>query len=154
MFGLLVALLLLLPALLVAPALIVVFSRLSRWQTLAHRYPLRGSRPPARVRLGFGVFRGWIGYNGGLVVAVDARGLYLAAMPVVLSFCHPPIFIPWSEIEWIRRTGCSSSSPCTGSARARPRTWTSRCGLGPSAGSGRMPDGPASRVTTSPTGSR
>jgi hypothetical protein len=103
MFGTLVALLLLLPALLVAPALIVVFSRLSGWQTLARRYPLRGSRPPARVRLGFGVFRRWIGYNGGLVVAVDGRGLYLAAMPVVLSFCHPPIFIPWSEIVWIRR---------------------------------------------------
>ena len=103
MVGTLVALLLLLPAVLLAPALIVVFSRVSGWRTLAQRYPLRGSRPPARVRLGYGVFRGWIGYNGGLIVAVDARGLYLAAMPVVLSFCHPPIFIPWSEIEWIRR---------------------------------------------------
>jgi hypothetical protein len=103
MVGSLVALLLLLPALLLAPALIVVFSRVSGWRTLAQRYPLRGSRPPARVRMGYGVFRGWIGYNGGLILSVDARGLYLAAMPVVLSFCHPPIFIPWSEIEWIRR---------------------------------------------------
>jgi hypothetical protein len=103
MVGSLVALLLVLPALLLAPTLIVVFSRLSGWQTLARRYPLRGSRPPARVRMGYGVFRGWIGYNGGLILSVDARGLYLAAMPVVLSFCHPPIFIPWSEIEWIRR---------------------------------------------------
>jgi hypothetical protein len=53
--------------------------------------------------MGYGVFRGWIGYNGGIVVASDYSGLYLRAMPVLLSFCHDPIYIPWSDvlrIEW------------------------------------------------------
>jgi hypothetical protein len=53
--------------------------------------------------MGYGVFRGWIGYNGGIVVASDYRGLYLRAMPVLLSFCYDPIYIPWSEILRIER---------------------------------------------------
>ncbi len=97
-------LLLAVPALLVAPTLIFVFSRVDGWRTLAVRYPLAGPRPPACVRLGYGVFRGWIGYNGGLVISVDHRGLYLATMPVILSWCHPPVFIPWPEIAEIRRS--------------------------------------------------
>lgn len=84
-------------------ALIFLFSRTSGWQTLARRYPLRGAFPGPKVRMGFGVFRGWIGYNGGIVVASDSGGLYLRAMPVVLSFCHDPIYIPWSEVTRIEK---------------------------------------------------
>jgi hypothetical protein len=88
---------------LVVPAvLIFVLSRDARWPVLADRYPLRGERPPVLVWLGYGVFRGWIGYNGGLVLTADEQGLYLSAMPVILSWCHAPIFIPWSEIREIR----------------------------------------------------
>jgi hypothetical protein len=83
--------------------LIYLISRTSGWQTLAARYPLRGTFPEPKVRMGYGVFRGWIGYNGGIVVASDAAGLYLRAMPVVLSFCHDPIFLPWSEVTRISR---------------------------------------------------
>jgi hypothetical protein len=78
------------------------FSRLSGWRVLAERYPLRGAAPAPRTRLGYGVFRGWIGYNGGLVLGADARGLYVSAMPVVLAPWHPPIFIPWPEIAEFR----------------------------------------------------
>lgn len=99
LWGLLIAV----PALLLAPTIIFVLSRVDGWHTLARRYPRAGPRPPARVRLGYGVFRGWIGYNGGLVIAVDHRGLCLSAMPVILSWCHPPVFIPWAEIVEIRR---------------------------------------------------
>lgn len=82
---------------------IFLISRVSGWQTLARHYPLRGEFPRPRVRLGYGVFRGWIGYNGGIVVASDAAGLYLRAMPIVLSFCHDPIFIPWTEVTQVTR---------------------------------------------------
>jgi len=82
--------------------LIFLISRGSGWSTLADTYPLQGDRPRPLVRLGYGVFRGWINYNGGLVLAADERGLYISAMPIVLSFCHRPIFIPWRELREIR----------------------------------------------------
>jgi hypothetical protein len=87
--------------LLLPVGLIYLLSRTSGWQTLARRYPLRGQFPEPKVRLGYGVFRGWIGYNGGIIVASDGAGLYLRAMPIVLSFCHDPICIPWSEVTRI-----------------------------------------------------
>jgi hypothetical protein len=90
-------------ALILPAALIYVFSRVSGWSALAEHYPARNPAPEPRKRNGSAVFRHWIGYNGGIVIGSDARGLYLAAMPVILSFCHAPIFIPWSEIREIRR---------------------------------------------------
>jgi hypothetical protein len=53
--------------------------------------------------MGYGVFRGWIGYNGGIIVASDRGGLYLRAMPIILSFCHDPIYIPWSDVARIEK---------------------------------------------------
>ncbi|MEW6733187.1 MAG: hypothetical protein AB1489_17805 [Acidobacteriota bacterium] len=95
------------PLIILAPlfpvSLIFLFSRVSGWQILARRYPLRGIFPKPKTRMGYGVFRGWIGYNGGIIVASDSAGLYLRAMPVLLSFCHDPIFIPWSEIRQINK---------------------------------------------------
>jgi hypothetical protein len=82
--------------------LIFVFSRASGWPALADRYPAPPQRPRPLVRLGYGVFAGWIGYNGGIVLSADAGGLYLAAMPVILSWCHAPIYIPWAEVREIR----------------------------------------------------
>jgi hypothetical protein len=82
-------------------ALIFLFSRYGGWSALAERYPLRGPFPKPKTRFGFGVFRGWVGYNGGIIVASDESGLYLRALPVILSFCHAPIYIPWSEVREI-----------------------------------------------------
>jgi hypothetical protein len=87
---------------LTAQVLLWGFSRLSGWTTLAARYPGSGSAPAPRTRFGDGVFRGWIGYNGGLVLAADTRGVYISAMPIVLTPWHSPIFIPWGEITEIR----------------------------------------------------
>jgi hypothetical protein len=89
-------------ALAVPATLIFVLSRAAGWPILADRYPARHERPRPLVWMGYGVFRGWIGYNGGLVISGDERGLYLSAMPLVLSWCHAPIFIPWGEIREIR----------------------------------------------------
>jgi hypothetical protein len=87
------------------PAVIIyLIARTGGWHTLAERYPLRGTFPTPRTRFGFGSFYGWVGYNGALIVAADELGLYLRATPVLLSWCHPPIFIPWSEITRIELT--------------------------------------------------
>jgi hypothetical protein len=95
---------LLLLAILALPVgLLYLLSRLAGWPILAARYP--AYRPPPRPRhwLGSGVFRGWIGYNGGLVVSANACGLYLSTLPGLLSCFHAPVFIPWSEIHAIRK---------------------------------------------------
>jgi hypothetical protein len=87
--------------LLIPVGVIVALSRISGWNLLAEHYPGTGDFPPPKKRMGYGVFRGWIGYNGGIVVSSDVRGLYLRGMPILLSFCHRRIFIPWPEISRI-----------------------------------------------------
>lgn len=89
--------------LLVSATVIVLISRFSGWNLLAEHYPATGDFPRPSKWLGYGVFKGWLGYNGGIVVASDARGLYLRAMPIILSFCHRRIFIPWTDITAIER---------------------------------------------------
>jgi hypothetical protein len=89
--------------LLVPVAVMVVISRYSGWNLLSEHYPGYGDFPKPDKWMGYGVFRGWLGYNGGIVVASDARGLYLRATPIIMSFCHRRIFIPWSEITRIER---------------------------------------------------
>src|SRR5262249_9786312 len=59
--------------------------------------------PPPKTRFGYGVLAGWVGYNGALVVASDASGLYLSVWPL-LAWAHPPVFIPWTEVERIEHT--------------------------------------------------
>jgi hypothetical protein len=106
--------------LLVPPTVILVLSRLSGWNRLAEYYPATGDLPPPARWMGYGVFRGWIGYNGGLVVASDVRGLFLRGLPVLLSFCHRPIFIPWSEITGIEeRAGWNGRVYAIHTRRAR-----------------------------------
>jgi len=86
------------------PAVIIFFlSRYSGWKRLSDRFPPRRPQPRPIRRMGYGVLHGWVGYNGGLWVSSDARGVYLAGMPVLLSFCHAPIDLPWSAVREIRR---------------------------------------------------
>lgn len=80
---------------------LVLISRYSGWNLLSEHYPGEGEFPPPAKWFGYGVFRGWVGYNGGIVVASDSQGLYLRAMPIILSFCHRRIFIPWSDVVGI-----------------------------------------------------
>ena len=88
---------------LVPVAVMVVISRYSGWNLLAEHYPPAGDFPRPSKWMGYGVFRGWLGYNGGIVVASDPAGLYLRGMPIIMSFCHRRIFIPWSEVTGIER---------------------------------------------------
>ncbi len=89
------------------PALIFGISRFSGWNALATRYPRAGAAPKALTIFGYGMFRGWFGYNGGLVISADGTGLYLSTLPYILAW-HKPAFIPWKEIT---------------EARARLRFW-------------------------------
>lgn len=77
--------------------LIFTISRLSGWNRLAERFPRTGQAPKPLTIFGYAVFRRWVGYNGGLIVAADDAGLYLSAWPVVFAF-HKPVFVPWREI--------------------------------------------------------
>lgn len=87
---------------LAGPVMLFFFSRFSGWQDLAQAYPCNGDLPRPRHWMGYAVFRGWLGYNGGLTVAADEHGLFIAPLPIILSFCHDPIFIPWPEMAEIR----------------------------------------------------
>jgi hypothetical protein len=99
--------------LLVPVGVIVAISRFSGWNLLAEHYPGYGDFPRPAKWMGYGVFRGWVGYNGGIVVASDTRGLYVRGMPIILSFCHRRIFIPWSEITRIERRSIWSGTVYT-----------------------------------------
>ena len=88
---------------LIPVVVIVAISRYSGWNLLAEHYPGTGDFPRPSKWMGYGVFRGWLGYNGGIVVASDERGLYLRGMPIILSFCHRRIFIPWSDVVRVER---------------------------------------------------
>lgn len=111
----------LIPLVVLVPfGVILVLSRISGWNLLAEHYPATGALPPTKKRMGYGVFRGWIGYNGGIIVGSDARGLSLRAMPILLSFCHRPIFIPWSEIGRIEeRSGWNGRTYAVRTRRAQ-----------------------------------
>ena len=106
--------------LLVPVGVILVISRFSGWNLLAEHYPGTGDFPSPGKWMGYGVFRGWIGYNGGIVVASNVRGLFLRATPLILSFCHRRIFIPWSEITQIEeRSGWKGRTYAIRTRRAR-----------------------------------
>lgn len=91
------------------PLISLSLSRMGGWAVLAQRYPGLSDAPRPRLRFGYGVFRGWCGYNGCLVVSADQRGLFLSVWPI-LAIGHAPIFIPWSEVREVRRANLRGRS--------------------------------------------
>ncbi len=89
---------------------VIVIYTISRlgWNRLAARYPRATAAPAPLTVFGYGCLNGWVGYNGGLVIGADDAGLHLSTWPGLLSWCHPPVFIPWSQVV---------------DARARRRWW-------------------------------
>jgi len=111
-------------------AIVFLLSKISGWSALAQRYPLRGGFPKPKKRFGYGFFRGWVGYNGGIIVGSDQSGLYLRAMPVIFSFCHAPIYIPWREVSaieplsgWIRGYRIRTARAANVNFALRPQTF-------------------------------
>lgn len=84
------------------PAVAWVCSRLAAWPALARAYPASPGDRPQELSYGSAVFRGWVAYNNALRVGASERGLYVATLPVLLSWCHPAVFIPWSDIVEVR----------------------------------------------------
>jgi hypothetical protein len=78
-------------------AVCVVMATIGGWRRLAESYRAIDEFDGERWR-----FRsarmGWVGYNNCLTFGVNATGLYLAVLfPFRLG--HPPLLIPWSEID-------------------------------------------------------
>lgn len=73
-------------------------SHFGGWRDLSRHY-LAGSRFHGR-RLHFqgAQFAGWVGYNGAFTPGADSMGLYLSVWPI-FRIAHPPLYVPWSEIE-------------------------------------------------------
>lgn len=67
------------------------------WTALARAYPHSGDFPPDRLGMQSASF-GLSNYSAVLTVAADRDGLYMRPM-VLFKFAHPPLFIPWVDIE-------------------------------------------------------
>lgn len=80
-------------------------SRASGWHRLGQRYGSPGPFASVGERMRFVSAQiGWGNYGGALELRASASGLYLAPIWVLRPF-HPPLFIPWSEIEVHRPQG-------------------------------------------------
>ena len=68
------------------------------WRLLAERYRTEREMPTRRRILQRAQMRWYTSYNNILTLGSDAEGLYMA-LPRIMSFGHPPLFIPWREIQ-------------------------------------------------------
>src|SRR5712671_4837650 len=79
--------------------LLLVLSRVGGWSALAERYRANDIPPDGRSWRWRSVsMRLNTRYKGMITIRSTARGLYLA-VPKLFSLGHPPLLIPWNEIE-------------------------------------------------------
>ena len=76
----------------------LVISRISGWARLAERFCATEPFVGESWNWQSARFRGWCSYNNSLKVGANRDGLYLAPM-LPLRLFHPPLMIPWREIE-------------------------------------------------------
>jgi hypothetical protein len=82
---------------LLGSAIIFALSRAGGWHVLAGKY--RAQQPFAgELHRGCSGRLGFVSYKGCLTLGASERGLYLA-VPRLLAFAHPPLFIPWSDVR-------------------------------------------------------
>ncbi len=79
-------------------AVTYIISRMSGWVLLSRRFPAAGDFLGESWTWQSARLRGWCNYNNCLRIGADPQGLYLAAMAPFRLF-HPPLFIPWTEID-------------------------------------------------------
>jgi len=76
-----------------------IASRASGWRRMAQRFGGPGPFASVGERVRFASAQiGWANYGGALDLRVSASGVYLATVWVFRPF-HPPLFVPWAEIE-------------------------------------------------------
>jgi hypothetical protein len=78
-----------------------VLSYIGGWSTLAKRYRVRSEYAGPRWPRQSGKMRWGANYSGCLTLGASPEGLYLAMM-WLFSFRHPPLLIPWQQIEVTR----------------------------------------------------
>lgn len=77
----------------------LLISATGGWGELAQVYRAGGPLPNARVwRNRHGRLRAMAGYNGCLNIAANAMGMQLSIWKI-FAIGHPPLFIPWMDIE-------------------------------------------------------
>jgi len=73
-------------------------SRVTGWHRLAEQFRFEGELPEKRWRWRSGRMRWTTRYGNCLNFGADERGLYMSVVSFFRPF-HPPLFVPWSEIE-------------------------------------------------------
>lgn len=85
-----------------------VISWWSGWAMLARRFRDRNKFTGSRWRFQSGQMRWMCGYNNCLTVGANSEGLFLSMLPI-FSLFHPPLFIPWTEISYTKKTSFFSA---------------------------------------------
>jgi hypothetical protein len=80
----------------------LVVSWWSGWAVLARHFRFRGKFIGSRWRCQSGNMRWFCGYSNCLTVGANSEGLYLSTLPFFPLF-HPPLFIPWTEVSFVRK---------------------------------------------------
>lgn len=76
-----------------------IASRASGWHRVARRFGGVGPFASAGEEVRFASAQiGWSNYSAALNLRASASGLFLATVAVFRPF-HPPLFVPWNEIE-------------------------------------------------------
>ena len=74
-----------------------LLSRVGGWHSLARVYRAAQFPRESGLRRQSGAI-GWVNYNNCLSIDASPEGFYLAVFPL-LSFAHPPLWIPWSAVH-------------------------------------------------------
>jgi hypothetical protein len=86
--------------------ILVVFlvARLSGWRELADAYPLSTDFTGRKLQFQSANFRWGSNYTGIVQIGADPQGLYLSVF-IPFRPGHPPIFVPWGDIQVESRDG-------------------------------------------------
>jgi hypothetical protein len=76
-----------------------ILSRVGGWHSLARVYRAAQFPQGSGFRRQSGAI-GWVNYNNCLSIHATTEGFYLSVFPL-LSFAHPPLWIPWSAVHGI-----------------------------------------------------
>jgi hypothetical protein len=79
-----------------------IISYIGGWSALAKQFRLQSPFNGVRWTMQSGHMRGIAGYNHCLTVGCNPEGLYMAMTPM-FRFRHPPLLVPWHEINVSRR---------------------------------------------------
>lgn len=75
-----------------------MLANLTGWRAMARRHPAVPPLPDADSGIGSVSFNSWGNYNNCVFWKSDDERLHLR-LPVVFNLFHPPISLPWGEVE-------------------------------------------------------